>query len=330
MNRSAAAIVGMAALLCAMSGHAAGAEPTLAPSAALNCLTPSAQERAGLAYPPEALERKDGGTVSVELRFEGPDEAPGVRVLSKNAFSSLQEAVRKHVRQFRIPCMKAGEEPVVLRQDFVFVPNDGRKVLATAPRDAADERRQVQMRCLTRVGRDKIPEYPPVDLMSGRQGNLFVSMRFTSAERPPELQVLAADGTGHMFEAVSDFVRGYRLPCLQDRELSMDMLFHFRLDGGARTRLKDMSLRSFIASAKDAPRPAYFDLGAMACPFELRVTYQRPHRPNTIGELDGPVEARKPFLDWLSQLTLALPEKKNTAVLGDEFTLAVPCGKIDL
>ena len=330
MKRAATAVAGMTMLLCAVPAHAAEQLPLLSPSAALGCLMPSAAERGELAYPQEALESKDGGKVSVELHFKGPDEEPRVRMLSENALSSLQDAVRKHVRQFRVPCIKAGEEPVVLRQDFLFVPNDGRKVITTTASDVADERRKVQMRCLARPGPNKTPEYPAEDQRFGRQGKVFVSMRFTSSERPPELQVLASDATGNMLNEVTDFVRGYRLPCLQDRELSMDVLFNFRMDGCSRTRLNDMSLRSFVAAARDLQRPAYFDLGTMACPFELRVSYQRPHRPNAVGELDGPVEARKPFLDWLSQITLRLPEQSNTAVLGEEFTLAVPCGKVDL
>lgn len=330
MQRAAAAIVCMVALLCAAPGRAAELEPTLAPSAALNCLTPSAEERAALAYPPDAWVRREGGTVSVELRFDGPDAAPRVRLLDKNESEALREAVRKHVRQFRVPCMKADDEPVVLRQNFVFVPTDDRKVLTTTPSDAAEERRAAQMRCLTRAGGAKVPEYPVVDQRNGMQGNLFVSVRFTSADAPPELQVLASDATGNMLDSVQKFVRGFRLPCLEDRELSMDMLFRFRMQDGARIRLKDMSLQSFIAAAKGAPQPVHFDLDAMGCPFELRVDYRRPHRANRVGELDGPVEARRPFLDWLSQITLGLPEKKNTAVLGDQFTLAVPCGKLDL
>jgi hypothetical protein len=332
MRRAVAAAIGsVAALLLPMAAQAQVSEPTLTPSAALQCLTPPAAERGKLAYPEDALQRKDGGTVSVELRFTGPDAAPGVRVLNDDqAYDALKAAVRRHVGQYRVPCMKEGDPPVLLRQDFVFTPNDGRKVVATTPSDAGDEERREQMRCLVQTGQRKVPEYPWLALQNDVQGNLLVRMRFSAPDRPPQMEVLAGTKKGSLRDSVEQFVAGYRLPCLKGPELSVNTLFMFRIDGGARSFLKDMPLRDFISVTTNHPLPAYFDLNAMACPFELRVQYMQPHEPNKIGELDGPVAARKPFLDWLSRLTLNAPEKTNTELLGNEFTLSVPCGKVDL
>jgi hypothetical protein len=60
------------------------------------------------------------------------------------------------------------------------------------------------------------------------------------------------------------------------------------------------------------------------------VQYLRPHLSNHVKELDSSRPERRPFLDWLSRVTLNLNEKTNTAVLGDTFTVHVPCGTLSL
>jgi hypothetical protein len=327
--RGAASFVGVLtlALLAPAAASADAPDAVLAPSEALQCLTPAA---ATLAYPEQAYSRKEGGTISVELRFAGPDEVPHVKVLNRDTSDALEEAVRRHVSTFRVPCMKAGGPPVVLRQDYVFIPTDGRRVLAGAPKDEADEHRRAQMRCLMQTRREKMPLYPREDERYERQGNVLLRLTFTAPDQAPKLQTLARPGEGHFLDAAREFASGFRLPCLADAELSMDMLFHFRMEGAPRKFLKDMSLPQFVRAAKSYPTPAYFDLATMDCPFDVRLDYRRPYTASKVGQLDTVNPARQPFLEWLTQITLALPESTNIALLGAEFTLHVPCGKVDL
>jgi hypothetical protein len=68
----------------------------------------------------------------------------------------------------------------------------------------------------------------------------------------------------------------------------------------------------------------------MGCPFDLRLSYYRPHRRNVVSELENTNPARAAFMDWLSMVTLNLDSANNTAILGDQITVSVPCGKLDL
>lgn len=77
-------------------------------------------------YPAEALQRKDGGTVKVQLEFRAPGDRPRVTVLERAESSELNHVVAHHVEQFRVPCMEASAGPVTLVQAYVFDPTGHR------------------------------------------------------------------------------------------------------------------------------------------------------------------------------------------------------------
>lgn len=320
----------LAGLALACSFAARAADASLAPSAALNCLTPSAAERPKVVYPPDLLLRKDGGTVSVELEFTAPDRAPAVKVVNNDSPQrEMADAVRDHVETFRVPCMSPGDGPVKLRQDYVFIPNDGRKVMSSQPRDMADGAREKRLSCLRHIRGEARPEYTAAMRRGDIEGNVYVRLRFTRPDAPPEVAVLASNHR-KLEASMRSYAEDLRLPCMTAEPVAWNVMYHYRLEGGRRTVLKDLPLTDLLRSAKQPLPPAYFDFTTMGCPFDVRLTYFQPHSRNQVGQLDNVHPARQPLFDWMAGLALNLSEQQNTAVLGDSMTVSVPCGKLDL
>jgi hypothetical protein len=321
---------GLLVLLAAVSFAHAQSAPTLQPSAASQCLTAKGGPIPPLQYPDNALRRKDQGEISIELSFAGPDAAPRVRLLnSEPVIDDLEWAVRGHVDAFRVPCMKAGDPPVTMRQTYVFIPNDGRKVMSTVPADQDDAAREKSMRCIKHIERTTRPTYPVGALRRDEQGKVIAVHRFTGADAPPEVQIDAASHAA-LRTSVESYASGLRMPCLQDQPVSVYINYIFRIDGGSRTLLRDLALQTLVRGLKRPLPPAYFDFTTMGCPFDLRLSYYRPHRRNVVSELENTNPARAAFMDWLSMVTLSLDSANNTAILGDQITVSVPCGKLDL
>ncbi len=172
--------------------------------------------------------------------------------------------------------------------------------------------------------------YPPELLRRKDGGTVKVELRFAAADQAPKVNVLAAPRHTTLVAEVRDFAAGLRMPCLGSQPVEQTQLFMFKIDGGARTVLNDFSLVQLVGAARDLPAGVYFDLNTMQCPFSLRLGYFRPHGPNEVRALDTHHPARQAFMDWLSQITLNLPDVRNTEVLGQTITVEVPCGTVDL
>lgn len=326
-----ATVLGLLAAAAVAVNGAAMAQPMLASSDAVACLTLVAGAPA-LVYPEEMLRRKDGGTVRVALRFEAADQPPRVTVLDEDwqNLDGLEDSVRAHVRHLRVPCMPAGSPAVVLRRDYVFVPNDGRKVVASRARDAADQVRRDQLTCIAHLTGLKSPDYPAKARREELQGNVYVRLRFEASDQPPRFELLAAPRQSVFERAVRDYVEQLRMPCLTSTPVEVTQLYTFKFAEGPRVLLKDLNLKQLVGLARDPPSGVYFDLNQMQCPFSLRLRYFRPQGPNQVNELDTTHPARQPFMDWLSQITLNFPPERNTELLGQSITVEVPCGTVDL
>lgn len=293
-------------------------------------MTPSASERGLPEYPEELLQRKDGGRVRVELAFADAQSRPRVRVLEPETFGELTDSVKRHVSALRIPCMPAGAEPVRLVLEFDFTPGDGRRVTSRPPRDLAELERRRQMACMTRITGPARPQYPEDAQRDGLEGNFLMRLRFTSATAPPEHSFVAGPAHRLLRDELARFVQGYRLPCIGGEPVEGEILFHYRIEGGARTLVKDMPLLTLLRAAEHVPRPARFDLDALGCPFDVRVDYYQPHMANVVRELGSSNPARQELLDWMGEIRLRLDAPTALALLGERFTVTVPCGKVDL
>lgn len=317
-------------LLCLLAAPAMAQIVSLPPSRAIACMTPPEAERGLPVYPPVLLDRKDGAELRIELVFGGPDMEPGVRDLTEPYQSpEFLRAIRDHVRQLRVPCMPAGAEPVRIVQQYRFQHGDGRPVVALPARDQGDGERARQVQCLMRITPDKLPEYPRRSLQEGEQGSFLVRLRFTDAAAAPTHEIVAGHRSPRLRLALAEFVPGYRLPCLRGEPKEADILFKFRLEGGERTVIPDVPLRRFLQGAEFVP-PARFDFATMDCPFDVRVTHYQPFKPHVVGQLGAALESRRDFLVWMAQVRLRMSGEQQLALLGDSFTVSVPCGTLEI
>ncbi len=312
------------------SSAAAAQTTAIAPSAQVACMT-HITGASQPEYPPLLLDRKDGGTLDTTLTFSNAALGPDVKVADDGLLlAGLADAVKKYAQGLRVPCLAANAPPVVMKVSYVFIPNDGRKVVSSRPRDTADDARLRQVDCVAHKDGDKQPQYPYSALAAEVQGPVLVKMTFSAPDKPPVHEIVASVNSRHLRSAVMRYVEGLRMPCLTGAPVAMSINFQFRLIGGTRTLINDMNLSTFLGFVKQVPRGVYFDLTTMGCPFDLRVIYGMPHIYNHVGELEKSVPARRPFLDWLAGLEFALPEARNTQVLGQEFVLQVPCTIVNL
>ena len=312
----------------------AHAEPEvlLPPSDAQACLSPAEGDRVRPVYPAEELRLKDHTTVHADLVFDAPDHRPTVEFLDGNHVGAFEESVRDYARQLRVPCMKPGAAPVRLHQDFVFEPNDGRKVVWTAVSDQADVRRRELLKCGTwPKGRDGYIRYPTTAVQSRLQGVVVVRALFVDPAEPPEVTVIDDAGSGAFVLAVRPYLEQMRVPCLKDEPVAFHMFFNFRLDGTSATKhvLKDLDLQTYLGVASSAPS-AYFDTNTMGCPFDVRLKFRQPFEPNGISELETDVPARHAFLDWLASLKVDMEPAKAKELFGQVSTIHVPCAKLDI
>lgn len=306
------------------------AELKLDKSEALQCLTrtPNALEK--IEYPSELLERKMGDTVRVELIFHNGHSAPTVRFLDEDAARDFMEVVSDFVAGYRVPCMRAEMATVRLRQDYVFSPTDGRKILQSRPQDTDDEQRKEKLQCLKNINSLGRPSYPSDALSKELEGKYYVRVRFASADAPPAVEWLASAGENSLKRSVAHYLEGLRLPCLNDEPISFTTIYEFVMADSDWTVLKDMDLKTFLSSIKDIPRPAVFDLDDMSCPFDLRVQYLNPFALNQIDEIETSNINRIPLIEWLAKMRLNVPASMDNKLIGDHFVLHVPCGKVVL
>ena len=166
------------ALLVAAGGAAQAADDvTAVPSAAERCLAPSDAARARPVYPADMFEIKRSGEVEVRLTFTAPDRGPEVEV-ARSSDRSFEDAVRVYAAGLRVPCMAAGGVPMTVRQEFNFVPNDGRKVAFTAPVDVAAAAAKPRYACLAKPALDR-PLYPDKLVRQGVEGTVVFRLHFT-------------------------------------------------------------------------------------------------------------------------------------------------------
>ena len=323
-----AAAVGALALISCGSSHAQA--PVAAPSAALACMTPADTARPKPEYPEAALRLKRSGDVSVELRFAAADEAPAVVFEGERGDRMFEPAVAAYAAQLRIPCMKPGDKPVKVRQSFQFVPNDGRKVVWTTAVDEADAERRRLNACMVAPGYDDRPAYPQRQLERGLSGTVVLRGHFVAADKAPEVEVLDNGGSDAFAASVRGFLEKARVPCLGETPLDTILVYSFRMAGQPQPTLQDVDLATWIRVARPAPSSVFFDMTTMKCPFDVRLTLRQPVLPNVAEELEDDVPARHAFLDWLAHLQAGLEATKAKALYGQQMTIHVPCGMVDL
>lgn len=321
--------LGLLSALCLLPAVAVQAVTiSLAPSEALRCLTPDEAARGAVDYPKELFDRKEGGVVEVELKFTKPDAAPEANVLNE-PLRDLANAVRRHVLNYRVPCLGAGQT-TTLRQSFQFSPTDGRKVNWTRVRDSLETAQRAQTRCIVHPS-TKAPSYPYNALRVEAEGAVVLRLTFASPDGAPRTEVLDDTPHPHLIETAMDHAAGYRMPCHSGPPVSTVHQYLFKIEGGERIVAKDVGLVAFLRNVKDIQKAqVYFDLNTMQCPFDVRIELRQPTGDNRVGEVGDAVAERQFFLEWLSRLRLNVDRQTQNRLLGQPMTISVPCGVVSL
>lgn len=310
---------------------AAAQTPLIEPSVALSCLTPAKEQRGTPEYPFDAWKLGRPGRVQVELEFGGPDRKPQTTVLLHEGDDAFIDAVKAHVRQFRVPCVESGTSKARVVFDFVFRPDD-RKVVAAQPVDPDHEARMKQLACIRHVSGKGAPAYPPAALRRNLQGRVYLTMEFDAADQPPKATALSGDDGGPLRDAIQAWAAGYRMPCFQaPGPISTSVIYVYLIDGGGSYGFKPLAFTQFLGAVKDLQQQQLdFDFNKMGCPFDVRLTYLQPRLPNHVGQLGDYNPERLPFVDWLKGVQLNLPTALQAAVFADSLMLTIPCTRLTL
>lgn len=327
-----------AALVGALSAAPVAAQTvTLEPSAAVTCLTLKAGADLGPEYPFKAWKDQRAGRVQVELVFTAADVRPDVNVQVAQGDSApdgetkalFVNAVKDHVRNYRVPCLDSQAGPARLVIDYVFKP-DSQRVTWAPPRDADEERRRRLLACVAHPDIKNPPAYPFSARRSGLQGRVLVRMVFSAPDQAPAIEVFARPEARDLARAVTPWVSGYRMACHEGAPVETTALFNFRLED-ANYGFKPLGLMQFVRGVKDVKKQRLlFDFTTMDCPFDLRLQYRQPFMPNSVSELDNRNPARFALMRWLAESELDLPAKNLDVLFGDFTTINVPCAKLDI
>lgn len=298
------------------------------PESALRCLQPEAAKLAPVVYPADELLLNRGATVRVRLTFTDPASEPKVVVYYNLGSDAFADAVKEAVHAYRLPCLPPGATPVIATQTFSFVPHDGQPVVRSR---VIDEETSELCRFI------KEPQQPPLYPLRGigptsDSGSVIMSMTFTAKDKPPTTQVLFTAGGSRFVRAAEAFVSEYRVDCPPPyAPIKARQAFRFHMEGTTQYGLKNMNLKQFVGVIdKLEQQQVRFDLNTMGCPFDLRFGLYQPYASNEIGEVARTDPNRREFIDWLSRVALKLPREAHEQVIGSTFTLAVPCGTLDL
>jgi hypothetical protein len=321
-------VVALAALALHTAGW--GQQVELLPSAALSCLQPAAAVRGVPEYPFTPWKAGKGGRVKVELVFTIPGGRPKVVVQTHEGPDELLDAVREHVRAFRVPCLDDVSAPARLVFDFVFKPDDERQVVWARSTDADEPARRRMLDCMRHASGEKAPPYPQRALSSGLQGRVLIRLRFAAPDQPPQVEAFSRPSAKWLSGGSQRWVSDMRMPCHSGGPIDATMLFIYRIEG-SQFGFKPLDLLQLLRVTRDIKDVTLkIDTTRMGCPFDLQLDYRQPLLPNRVGEVEPVNPERQPLIDWMKTVELQLPERSLDAVFADTTTVTVPCLKLDL
>jgi hypothetical protein len=319
-----------AALLAGAAGSALAQDIQIAPSAALQCMTPPAHERGEPKYPEAALRDGRGAELEIELEFRGPRSRPRLKVLD-GVGGPFLEALEEHVSGLRVPCMPDDGPPVRLHQRYVFNPAAQDRVSWSSPVDEAQAGRSALLACMRHVRPGSLPVYPIGAERAGFVGRVVAELTFTSADGPPEIRLQPERANGSLLASAEAWAQGWRLPCWDGVRTRVLQTFVYSMEGEAQSGFLDLTLMQLLGNVKGiGSQRLRFDFRTMGCPFEVQLQYLQPHWRNRLGVRGPEVLARAPFLEWLAGIELALPGRSLRAVYGATAKFEVPCALLDL
>lgn len=325
---------GLAFGLCFWVAPARAGELQLEPQpSALSCLTSTKPQDKAPAYPPAALAISATAVTRVRLRFTSADRGPAVDVTFNSGDESFAQAVRAHVGNYRLPCLGGSGVPVEAVQEFQFLAPAVR--WNYAPLGSADLSDLADAACLAGITNATPPNFPRKAEVDGVPGTALVRLEFLSASEAPVVKVLFDGGSRHFAAAATAAVEKYRLPCLKPEWLpvvaTQDFVFSFGVADGENRPGPVFPLAKFVSAIRGVEaQKVRFDFNTMGCPFELRFKPYRPYASNKVGQVGGDDANRRDLIEWLSSVTLDIPDKLMRTAIGRVITVAVPCTVLDL
>lgn len=336
VHRAPPAVTALTALTLLTGAGTAAAQASQdvsppSPAQSLSCLT---RPEAPPEFPKRSKYDRTGAFARVQLRFTAPDQGPEMALLSNTMRDDQLDAVRRHVAQYRLPCLQASDGAVQAVQEFKWN-NSELDPLPLPPARPGD-----QPLCVVQ----------PAEAMSIRQimptraiEHVVLTMVFTPGGPPqPEIHVLYTDASEQVLEAVREWVGQTRMPCLtgvtpasaRKEPVVLRQTFHFRPYGHRAFTFTDarLSLTRFLGMTQDVERlKADFDFNSMHCPFKVNYTIYGPRLPNEV-TAGRPVDPnRVAFLRWLSERNFDFKtEKMANDLFGQTVQIDIPCGQLAL
>ena len=270
------------------------------------------------------------GIARVRMRFTEPEQPPEVTVIFNSGGPAFEQFVRGHIAGFRYRCAVTASEPFVAAQEFRFNLDGKERTVWSEPR--------IEWGMEERLSACLVAPKPRIDYpknLYGRnvQGVVLARYAFTSADAPPNVEILYDGGVAEFGELARRHGQRYRLPCLRaaDGIVRSSQVFSFAIAGESRSVLRDATLSSFLRSVRDlGASPVRFDFTTMGCPFDVRFRLLQPALANEVGQRGAADPNRREFVEWLRTLDLALTPEQRRQTYAEEMTIAVPCAVVDL
>lgn len=316
--------------LCAFGVQAQTAVGDRSGEATLACL----ERPPAPSYPAGALEQRINGSYRVELTFTDAKRSPEFKVTFGAGSEQLLDAVEGYVRQFRLPCLAAGQKVLLLQEIRFRAVTDG-GVQTPGPLNVPLTPQASFSACMrTPAGGPKLSEPSRLQASNSglKNGNLIAEMSFTAPDQPPQVKVLYDTLNRRHRNDVLMHVEEYRVPCLTAGErFVMQQTFHVGFEDNRTFAFKDVGIVKFLGMVRNADaRSVNFELDTMGCPFRLRFGLGRPALANSVTETGTPNPNRRGFIAWMEELELALTREQFENLLGAEMLVDVPCGTIKL
>ncbi len=319
----------LAALLVGAVGAAGAQTAELQPSAAQQCLLHVDGEGQQPDYPIADYNAGKAGRVQVVFEFAQADRPPELTFLLQQGGERFVEAVKKHARGLRVPCLDAANAPARLSVDFVFDPGT-QQVSSSEAQDPEHQRRSAMLRCIVHAKGWRVPEYPEWARRRSLQGRVLVRASYTNATEPPRLEAFARPYAVRLAEEMMDWMKDTRLPCQSGAPITGVWTFIFVLND-ERYGFNELGFRQFLLNVKGIrEQTLQIDTNTMGCPFDVQLSYRRPDLPNDVSVVGAHNAARRPLLAWLAASELDLPRRTLDSIWGDTARITIPCLKIDL
>lgn len=300
------------------------------PTPAVDCARVKAGSPQLPEYPFDEYKSGKPGRVQATVTLPGGLFGNTVEIQASEGGAPFEAEVRRWLRTVEAPCLASGET-AVLRYDFVFQP-DRREVAPSEPQDARAAEREALFKCMKHVEDLKAPAYPGFALRKQLQGRVMGYLTFSASDRPPQLEMLQRRSAEEFRGEIERWAAGLRLPCHPGQgPMKARVLFIFRIEGDSAFGFKPVRVLDLLANGKGVrERPLALDTTQMGCPFDLRLTYLRPDRPNIVGEVGHSDPRRRPLLELLRTLELDMRTHTLDAVYADTADVAVPCFRLNL